>query len=130
MTDPVTDRFCDFDAAWAETARPVRVKILGATYDLPSEPPAALFLQARRLQHDLGGDGDVPTETAVEMLRLLVGETPVDAWIGAGIGIRQLTDVFAWVMRQYSDVMGDDVGEAEAPPAGATGPPTSTPTLT
>jgi hypothetical protein len=127
----VNDTF-DFDAWWAENnPTGITYTLLGKTWDLPPDVPAAVILQMQRVdravaQLQAGDITELPDDLAqalegssVESLaRQLAGDEAVDAWLAEGIGYRLLSAVVRRLYRIHSGgVTADDQGSDD----GATG---------
>lgn len=116
----------DFDAFWAEKGQePLRVRVLGGEYDLPSEMPAALSLRIVRMQMEVASgqrdDGDKVALNELEAIaEELFGKDVYRSWVEKGIGIDQLTNVLEWALAQYGGTGEEAEGEPEAPEATST----------
>ena len=97
----------DFDAFWAKhqaSAKREQVKIRSRLVDIPTDVPLRLQMQAENT--DLMDEGEVRT-----MIGEFFGVGTLDAWIGDGMGARELAVVLAWATLRAG---GKDVTFAEA----------------
>lgn len=89
---PTVDTANDFDAWWVENTQPtIPLKLMGRTWDIPGDPPAAAMLRLARLERAVaaaaaGDDSLVLAENLDELsfesiLRGLVGDDLVDQWL-------------------------------------------------
>lgn len=122
-----TDRYLDFDAAFAEeVAEPITVKLFGEEWTLPASMPAAVPLQVSRWMAEGRADSDL---TKGELINLAADIVPADilsAWRARGITSDQLGKVIMAIVATY--MSGDEAspGEAQGPAAGAPTPSSGT----
>jgi len=111
----VTNRFKDFDAAWAESvSAPLSVKVFGKTYILPAKLPAKVVISIARAKIGRANNEDVPLEMIMEMLEPFFGAKTLDTWLEEGIDVDQLGDVFKWSMEVYGGSDPDAIDPDEA----------------
>lgn len=102
MTDPTIEpaedevevEVADFDAFFAEQARPKRkgvpLRLFGRTYILPASLPALFTLQLHRVQHS------ARPEDIRRLIGSLFGPEAVDVFTEAGMEDRELGIVLLW----------------------------------
>jgi len=109
----LTDRYKDFDSAWAENASdPLTVKVLGKKYKLPSAIPAKVVLAIARSK-GMSPDAELPLDKVMELLDPFFGPGVLAEWLDKGLDVDQLGDVFKWSMAMYSGVDPDAVSEGD-----------------
>lgn len=94
----------DFDAFRAEQAKvPVKLRIGGVEYDLPSSLPAAVAVDMIHLKSRFGDDSDVPIEILDTFGRSIFGP---DLWVTVltthRIEVNELGDLIQMVLAAYS----------------------------
>lgn len=119
----MTDRFIDFDAAWAEASTdPLRVRLYGQEWELPGVMPAAVPLKIARMMAD-GREATALTRAETfDLAADIIPRETLDAWTAKGLDVDKLGDVITWVLRMYMGKV-DPSGEGPAPEVGA--PPSS-----
>ncbi|HZM83824.1 MAG TPA: hypothetical protein VFC19_49530 [Candidatus Limnocylindrales bacterium] len=117
----------DFDAAWAaRRAKPIRVRILGSVYELPTTVPAKVILLSSKLSRMQSANTEVSFEQVVDMLESMLGVDNVKKWLDAGLPMEHFQDVLAYCMERYKE--RQTPGKPQAPAPGA--PMTRTPATT
>lgn len=123
----MTDRFVDFDAAWAELTAaddPPRMRVRGEVVDLPPSMPAKVVLFQARNRDRLEGAAPDP-EAVAEMAGMILGADNVAQWVDDGMAMAQL---YTLVLSAQALIYGrrrSDEGEAEPPETGDSSPTSS-----
>lgn len=142
----------NFDDAWAEEGdEQIPIQAFGEVWYLPASPPAEGMMLARRMEmrvaqamlefdkaketRDLAAvkaiSRDIEDNSDIfQMMRLVVGDEIVDAWVEKKMSEKQAKSLFRWIWRTYNgldpdapekaegedeDEEGDAAGEAQAP---------------
>lgn len=115
----MTDRFVDFDAAWAEIAGaddPPRMKVRGEVVELPAAMPAKVVLFQARNRSELEGKAPNP-ERVADLAGMLFGAERVDGWVDDNMS---MSAMYALILSAQTLIYGrrSDEGEAQPPEAG------------
>lgn len=112
---PTTDdkSFYDFDAWYDEHVdKTIPFRVLGETWDIPGDVPAVVLLRLQRLERVIltgripdGFEDELEELSYESMVRAMVGDTIVDAWIAKGIPHKMLQAVSR---RLYAIYKGED----------------------
>lgn len=96
----------DFDAFRSEhKEEPLKLKIGGKVYDLPSKLPAMLALDIARLQATVGPDADVPATALEEMCVSVFGVENFRTIVNDNkLTLPELSELVTLVMHRYSGV--------------------------
>jgi len=96
----------DFDAFRSEhKEEPLKLKVGGKVYDLPSKLPAILALDIARLQSTMGPDADVPADRLEKMCVSVFGaENFREIVSDNGLTMPELSELVTLVMNRYSGV--------------------------
>lgn len=115
----------DFDAWYAENIKnTIPIRLMGKTWELPGDAPAAALLKLQRLEHviltattdeDIPDDLDLGALSYENIVRDLVGGDLLQQWLDAGIGSRLLQEVSRRLYRIYTgrEVASDDDSEGD-----------------
>lgn len=98
--DPFVDDVADFDAFFAEQAKPhhgVPLRLFGRTYTLPSTLPALYVLQLHRVRRSTN------PEDVSRLLAALFGPDAVNHWADNGMDDRQLGIVLMWATANVAE---------------------------
>lgn len=113
----------DFDAWYDENiAKTIPIRLMGKTWDIPGDAPAAVLLRIQRLEHviltattddDIPDDLDLTALSYENIVRDLVGDDLLQQWLSDGIRSKQLQEVSRRLYRIYtgSDVTADEASE-------------------
>lgn len=136
MTEPAAGGvdFLDVDAAFREqdfARSPITVKVVGEMWEFPGVMPSMVPLRLARWDKDGTTDlTELPVQDALLLIGDLVSDETLAAWSARGLSItapdgsldprmeRILEYLLTTYMRREADIIGDDVGEAQAPPEG------------
>ncbi|MDT9688198.1 hypothetical protein Q5762_07480 [Streptomyces sp. P9(2023)] len=109
-----------WDAFWAEVQGAGTEVIRGVEVPIPTDVPLAMEMRLKDLESD-------SSEEAIrEMVALLFGDTVLDQWIDAGMGLMEFKTVIAWGMAHatgtkvsfreaYDTVVAAEADEGKAP---------------
>lgn len=100
----MTTRTVDFDAFRAEQKHePVEFKIGGVVYDLPPALPAAIAVDAIRLQQTIGNDGEVPMDALDSIGKAIFGAALWQTLLeDHRITVKELPELITQVLGVYS----------------------------
>lgn len=102
----------DFDAWYDEhVEKTIPIKLMGKTWNLPGDAPAAALLKIQRLEQIIATaetDDDIPDDLDLNELsyenivRSLVGDELLEKWLAAGIKGKLLQEVSRHLYRVYT----------------------------
>lgn len=129
----MSERFADFDAAFAERdAKPLLIRLYGRMWELPGVMPAEVPLKLARYMADGRGEDELNEPEKFDLAAALVPSDTLQAWMAKGLDAEQLGQILLWVLRQYHSPEGGDGPELAAPvtgpsssDTGVSSPPTS-----
>lgn len=98
----------DFDEAWSDVNdQPIKVKIGGKTYDLPSSVSAQFMLEVTRISANNPSASELTMADMGRLVSALFGKSTMDEWLDNGMSLNQLNDVMMFVLDKYGLVGGD-----------------------
>lgn len=111
------DRFADFDAALESIGarEPVRVRLLDKEWELYPDLPALAAIRLTRWEAT--PERQLADEEVLALLAELVPPKVYEAWMGGGLGVRQLAEVMKELIALYRDPGEADDEEEPAEPA-------------
>lgn len=105
----VDKKYKDFDAAITEAdKKPIKFKMAGSEYELPSQLPARVVLTQMRYMDESGG---MATNSLPEWLESLVGKENLQSMLDDGATWNQLDELLQWLLNEYG--IGGDEDEVE-----------------
>ena len=116
----VDKKYKDFDAAITEAdKKPIKFKMAGAEYELPSQLPARVVLTQMRFMDEEGG---MSTNSLPEWLESLVGKENLETMLNDGATWNQLDELLQWLLNEYGIGGEDEDVELEVAEEGSDDP--------
>jgi len=127
---PDTRRYRDFDAE-SEALKPVEFTLRGHEYSLPGEMPAKEILRLTRESQGMQekdennltpAEQDEMMQQFNDMAHQLLSKETYESILDSGATLKQVKDLFTWVLEQYTDQIREPEESPNGKAEGGEGP--------